>query len=124
MQLQGLEINNKILEIRQEMGSPEPGNFLEFAFLLWFCLTDSPMMLCQALLSEAFFPLCCLAIFGNEEVGGEAEGGSKRSERSEAEPGEKGESRSMSTGEPELLRGGEECCLNNDDGYTWHQCGS
>ena len=68
-------------------------------------------MLCQALLSEAFFPLCCLAIFGKEDVGGEAEGGSKRSERSEAEPGEKGESRSMSTGEPELLRGGEECCL-------------
>ena len=78
-------------------------------------------MLCQALLSEAFFPLCCLAILGKEEVGGEAEGGSKRSERSEAEPGEKGESRSMSTGEPELLRGGEECCLNNHiAGYTRH----
>ena len=92
----------------QEMRSPEPGNFLPF--LLWFCLSDSPMMLCQALLSEAFFPLCCFAILGKEEVGGEAEGGSNRSERSEAEPGEKGESRSMSTGEPELLRGGE-CCL-------------
>ena len=102
----------------QEMRSPEPGNFLEFAFLLWFCLSDSPMMLCQALLSEAFFPLCGLAILGKEDVGGEAEGGSKRSERSEAEPGEKGESRSMSTGEPELLRGGE-CCLNKVDGYSW-----
>ena len=78
------------------------------------------MMLCQALLSEAFFPLCGLAILGKEDVGGEAEGGSKRSERSEAEPGEKGESqsRSMSTGEPELLRGGE-CCLNKVDGYSW-----
>ena len=76
------------------------------------------MMLCQALLSEAFFPFCCFAILGKEEVGGEAEGGSNRSERSEAEPGEKGESRSMSTGEPELLRGGE-CCLNKVDGYSW-----
>ena len=75
-------------------------------------------MLCQALLSEAFFPLCGLAILGKEDVGGEAEGGSKRSERSEAEPGEKGESRSMSTGEPELLRGGE-CCLNKVGGYSW-----
>merc|ERR1719471_1560034 len=56
------------------------------------------MMLCQALLSEGFLLLCCLAILGREEVGGEAE------------PGENGESRSMSTGEPELLRGGE-CCF-------------
>ena len=44
-------------------------------------------------------------------MGGEAEGGSNRSERSEAEPGDNGESRSMSTGDPELLRGGE-CWLN------------
>merc|ERR1711953_990353 len=40
------------------------------------------MMLCQALLSEAFLLLCCLAILGREEV----------------------------AGEPELLRGGE-CCF-------------
>lgn len=41
---------------------------------------------------------------GKEEEGGEADGGSNRSERSEAEPGLKGESMSISIGEPpELL---------------------
>ena len=41
---------------------------------------------------------------GKEEEGGEADGGSKRSERSEAEPGLNGESMSISIGEPpELL---------------------
>ena len=59
-------------------------------------------MLCQALLSEAFLDF--LPILGSEEAGGEAVGGSNRSERSEAEPGLKGESMSMSMGEPpELL---------------------
>ena len=88
-------------------------SFLEFLLLL-LGLSASPMMLCQALLSEGFLLLCCLAILGREEVGGEADGGSNRSDRSEAEPGENGESRSMSTGEPELLRGGE-CCLQTQD---------
>lgn len=37
---------------------------------------------------------------GKDEGGGELDGGSNKSERSDAEPGEKGESRSMSMGEP------------------------
>ena len=50
---------------------------------------------------------------GKAEEGGEADGGSKRSERSEAEPGLKGESMSMSIGEPpELLW---ESCV----GWRW-----
>ena len=66
-------------------------------------------MFCQALLSDGFFlwDLCCLEelrfgreIFGSDEGGGELDGGSNKSERSEAEPGEKGESKSMSIGEP------------------------
>ena len=61
------------------------------------------MMLCHALLSEAFLDFLA-AILGSEEAGGEAVGGSNRSERSEAEPGLKGESMSISMGEPpELL---------------------
>ena len=42
---------------------------------------------------------------GSDDGGGEELGGSKRSERPEAEPGENGESqsRSMSIGEPELF---------------------
>jgi len=74
-----------------------------------FDFTGSPIMFCQALLSDGFFlwDLCCLEelrfgreIFGSDEGGGELDGGSNKSERSEAEPGEKGESKSMSIGEP------------------------
>ena len=61
-------------------------------FLLWLSLSVSPIMLCHALLSDAFLTLWWRAILGRDEVGGEADGGSKRSERSEAEPGLKGES--------------------------------
>ena len=65
-------------------------------------LSVSPIILCQALLYEAFFDL--VPILGKDEDGGEAEGGSKMSERSEADPGLKGESGSMSMGlPPELL---------------------
>lgn len=39
-------------------------------------------------------------ILGKDEGGGELDGGSNKSERSDADPGEKGESRSMSMGEP------------------------
>ena len=37
---------------------------------------------------------------GNDEGGGELDGGSNKSDKSEAEPGENGESRSISIGEP------------------------
>ena len=67
-------------------------------------------MFCQALLSEGFF-LWDLwwfleefrfgrEILGKDEGGGELDGGSNKSDKSEAEPGENGESRSMSIGEP------------------------
>ena len=39
-------------------------------------------------------------ILGKEEGGGELEGGSNKSDRSDADPGENGESRSISIGEP------------------------
>ena len=73
-------------------------------FLLITCLLSfSPIILCQALLSEALLDLC-LEIFGNDEVGGEAEGGSNKSDKSEADPGLKGDSTSISMGDPpELL---------------------
>lgn len=65
-------------------------------------------MLCQALesLARPFFLdlLPGRPILGSDEGGGEELGGSKRSDRPEAEPGEKGESqsRSMSIGEEPL----------------------
>ena len=59
------------------------------------------MMLCQAVLSDGF--LLFLDILGREDIGGEAVGGSNKSDRSEAEPGEKGESGSMSIGDPPEL---------------------
>ena len=66
-------------------------------------MSFSPIILCQALLSEALLDLC-LEIFGNDEVGGEAEGGSNKSDKSEADPGLKGDSTSISMGDPpELL---------------------
>jgi len=37
---------------------------------------------------------------GKDEGGGELDGGSNKSDKSEADPGENGESRSMSIGEP------------------------
>jgi len=39
-------------------------------------------------------------ILGKEEGGGELDGGSNKSDRSDADPGENGESRSISIGEP------------------------
>jgi len=70
-------------------------------------LPASPIIDCQAeeSLGRTFFLLLLLlpvaAILGREEGGGEEFGGSNRSERPEAEPGENGESqsRSMSMGE-------------------------
>ena len=40
---------------------------------------------------------------GRDDGGGELVGGSNKSDRSDAEPGENGESRSMSIGEPPEL---------------------
>jgi len=66
------------------------------------------MILCQAVESLALpFFLDLLPgrpILGSDEVGGEELGGSKRSERPEADPGENGESqsRSMSIGDEPL----------------------
>ena len=64
------------------------------------------MILCQALLSEAFFDLFLIPvpILGSDDDGGEAVGGSNKSDRSEADPGLNGESMSISMGDPpELL---------------------
>merc|ERR1719369_2038259 len=75
------------------------------------------MIFCHALLSEGFFFLCdlllvlwwwCLlpefelgrVILGRDDGGGELEGGSNRSDKSDADPGENGESKSMSMGDP------------------------
>lgn len=67
-------------------------------------LSDLPRTFCHVFCLSDFLDFELRAILGKEEDGGEADGGSNRSERSEAEPGLKGESMSMSIGEPpELL---------------------
>ena len=67
--------------------------------MLLFCrfnFFSSPIILAHCELSEA-------RDWWIEEVGGVAVGGSNRSDKSLPDPGEKGESRSMSIGEPELI---------------------
>ena len=85
---------------------PDPVLMFFLAVALWplMFLSDLPRTFCHVFCLSDFLDLEFRAILGKEEEGGEADGGSKRSERSEAEPGLKGESMSMSIGEPpELL---------------------
>ena len=78
--------------------------FLAVAFWPLVFLSDLPRTFCHVFCLSDFLDFELRAILGKEEDGGEADGGSNMSERSEAEPGLKGESMSMSIGEPpELL---------------------